>query len=333
MESYKNREWLTHQYLEKGKTIEQIAKLEDTTKTTISRWCKKFNIKKGTPLYYDKNWLYEQYFILKKTLYEIAKIHEVDPSTIQRHMRKNFKDLYIIEAKIRSNKARQKYIINIDYFKEINNNIKAYWLGVIYADGCIRKCNKNNYSFELSSKDLVFLKKFKKDVNTDYPIKKIKPKTSFHNGQKIISDGSYEINIYNSDFCLNLIKWGVITNKTKKLKKIPNIPKQYIPDFIRGYFDGDGNIFIKKYKYKNIHRINKFSLFGHEPFLLDIRKFIVNELKIYNGYIQMRYDWNWISITWGNKKDLLKIYYFLYYKDDLRFMRRKKEIFKKILTF
>lgn len=35
-----------------------------------------------------------------------------------------------------------KYTYNKDYFKEIDSFEKAYWLGFLYADGCITRFYK-----------------------------------------------------------------------------------------------------------------------------------------------------------------------------------------------
>src|SRR3989344_1453727 len=40
-----------------------------------------------------------------------------------------------------------------------------------------------------------------------------------------------------SDLCL----LGVTPNKSKRMR-IPKIPNRFIGDFVRGYFDGDGNV-------------------------------------------------------------------------------------------
>ena len=55
---------------------------------------------------------------------------------------------------------RSKYPVNEDYFEDINTKEKAYWLGVLYADGAI---NKNN-SVRLGMKDKDHIEKFKKAI-------------------------------------------------------------------------------------------------------------------------------------------------------------------------
>lgn len=46
--NYKNKIWLTYQYITFKKSIEQIAKEQKTSNSTIYRWLKKFNIPRRT---------------------------------------------------------------------------------------------------------------------------------------------------------------------------------------------------------------------------------------------------------------------------------------------
>ena len=41
--------------------------------------------------------------------------------------------------------------------------------------------------------------------------------------------------------CDDLRKLGIVERKTKNLS-LPKMPAKYLPHFVRGYFDGDGNI-------------------------------------------------------------------------------------------
>ena len=47
-----------------------------------------------------------------------------------------------------------KYVYNKDYFEKINTSEKAYWLGFLYADGCITRFYKGEVlkSMSLESK-------------------------------------------------------------------------------------------------------------------------------------------------------------------------------------
>ena len=81
-----------------------------------------------------------------------------------------------------------KYSVNQDYFENIDNEWKAYWLGFLYADGCITiKRNSNNqnkmdYNIDLTLKDKEHIIKFLNSVQSNTIIKErnIKLKDNKH---------------------------------------------------------------------------------------------------------------------------------------------------------
>lgn len=137
-----------------------------------------------------------------------------------------------------------KYNYNKDYFQIIDNADKAYWLGFLYADGCITRYYKNDLlksmSIELGlcQKDIGHLEKFRKSLNANVPIKHrvIKNNGKEYNSNRIV--------INCTKMCYDLINLGCTPRKTYDLKFPTNeiVPIEYMRDFLRGYFDGDGCI-------------------------------------------------------------------------------------------
>lgn len=125
-------------------------------------------------------------------------------------------------------KGNQKYSVNEDYFKVIDNEEKAYWLGFMYADGYVIEKNQSKYAGILI-KDLDHLIKFKKSINSNNPIKKATTKNN------------HCILISNLEFCENLIKQGCFPRKTYSII-FPTLREDLYRHFIRGFFDGDGSI-------------------------------------------------------------------------------------------
>ena len=68
----------------------------------------------------------------------------------------------------------RKYDCNEDYFEKIDSNEKAYWLGLLYADGYVRKrkqCNGEHnqggiIGISLKNGDEYLIEKFIKDLNS-----------------------------------------------------------------------------------------------------------------------------------------------------------------------
>lgn len=131
-----------------------------------------------------------------------------------------------------------KYYCNENFFDDINNEIKAYWLGYICADGYIYK-TKYGHAISISSKDVDHLKLFTKDIESNYEVKEYDAKTTYgqtHYGKITITSTK----LFNS-----LNRKGCVERKTKVLLP-PKIDKNLERHWIRGYYDGDGSIRISK---------------------------------------------------------------------------------------
>ena len=178
-----------------------------------------------------------------------------------------------MDSQIRSN----KYLLNHEYFDKIDTENKAYILGFLYADGNVS--NDMYYiNIDISENDIDILD------NISSEIYKKKPKYI----KRIISDKSYvRLTISSKHMCESLARLGCVPNKTFKIDKIPDIPHELIRHFIRGYFDGDGTVSIKK---KNSLFV---SIIGNLQFLEQVSEYlkesdIESRIYKYNGYYYLR---------------------------------------------
>lgn len=137
-----------------------------------------------------------------------------------------------------------KYSYDKDYFKEINTEEKAYWLGFIYADGYVVKTSLSaELGIELNIKDIDHLKKFNKSIAGNVEVKK---RSRFDSRTNNTYNMCF-IRFYSIQLVDNLINQGVFPNKHKDIK-FPKIKEDLVRHFIRGYFDGDGCIRIEEKK-------------------------------------------------------------------------------------
>ncbi|MEG1494717.1 MAG: hypothetical protein RR406_00235 [Bacilli bacterium] len=127
-----------------------------------------------------------------------------------------------------------KKAINENVFEKIDTEEKAYWLGFMYADGCVNRTS-NRIELSLKEEDYSHIVKFKNFLESEHIIgkksKTIKDKTYI----------SYRLGITNEKLKNDLIKHGCVPNKTKVLQ-FPKLNKKLVKHFIRGYLDGDGCI-------------------------------------------------------------------------------------------
>lgn len=144
------------------------------------------------------------------------------------------------------------------YFSNIDSKEKAYWLGFLYTDGCVHS-NSNEISITLKDRD--HLEKFRKAIKSNNKIGESIDKR-FSSMPKI-----YHFSIKDKQLKSDLIKWGCVPNKSLTLTKIPNIPRDFVSHFIRGYFDGDGSL-----HWLNGTKNFRISFVGTAPFLKDIQK-------------------------------------------------------------
>ncbi len=145
----------------------------------------------------------------------------------------------------------------------------AYILGFFVADGCITisKERKNNpYTFNITSVDLEHLYLLKKAMNSDHKISK-----------KQTNKNGYQIQIRNQILCNDLIKLGIHPRKTYNLGPI-KVPEKYFPDFVRGFFDGDGSVYI--YEVNKTPQIKSSFVAATSPFLKDFNTHLCKILKI-----------------------------------------------------
>lgn len=161
--------------------------------------------------------------------------------------------------KIKSRGNKQGYPRDEFYFNKIDTEEKAYWLGFLYADGCV---HSNNYEISINITDKEHIEKFKAAIKAfNHNITEIQDKR-FQNAKTL-----YQFSIRDKQLHQDLIKWGCIPQKSLLINKIPNIPRDYVSHFLRGYFDGDGSLHYLRGT--NNYRI---SFVGTKDFLNDIQK-------------------------------------------------------------
>lgn len=109
-----------------------------------------------------------------------------------------------------------------------------YWLGFLFADGCLYQNVRGYYYIRLclSLRDKKHLEQF-----ADFVGYKVNIIDYYKDGR----ESQVLVNIGKQDICKLFIQYGLIQHKSHRIS-LPSIPKKYLHHFIRGYFDGDGHI-------------------------------------------------------------------------------------------
>lgn len=220
----------------------------------------------------------------------------------------------------------RKYFFNFNFFEKINNELSAYWLGFLYADGCILPLSKNGYGeqefkIQIAEQDLELLEKFKTDIKSTYPIRYDNSTSRNENSQRQVIQS-----LRSQKTVDDLKKLGCVESKSLILKfpTEEQVPKEYLPDFIRGYFDGDGSI--SSYKQKEGNKLEyHISIVGTEDFI----KGLYNFFQIGQIFPDKRKENSWYLGINGNLQ--VEKAYHMIYDNATRYMERKYLKFQQLL--
>lgn len=239
----------------------------------------------------------------------IALKYGVTPVTIIRKLNKN-------NVTIRNNDEEQRiYKIKESYFDTIDNEQKAYFLGLLFADGCN---TGTNITLSLSGDDYYLLDFFQNELYVD---KHPRIHESVFKNKNFKT--AYKMTICNTHIRKTLNEYGIIKRKSLLLKYPKDIfDLNQFPHFIRGYFDGDGSVWIRR------HNQVCYSILSTKEFLIDIAK----ELIKFNINIENKiYKKGSVFQLTDTKQETVRQFYNFIYKDANIFMKRKKKLFDKIL--
>ena len=132
--------------------------------------------------------------------------------------------------------------VDESYFEAWTPNM-AYTLGYIWADGHVStKDRQKRLAFQCHRKDEEIVLKMLEDMSFQGKVYYREPedKHGRNNGPQITAriGSSYLVN--------TLEHHGLVHDKTYQDCPFPNVPDEFLPHFVRGYFDGDGYVSILK---------------------------------------------------------------------------------------
>lgn len=240
-----------------------------------------------------------------ETIRSIAFYFHTDASIISNLLkRKNIRP----SAK---NCFRVPYKLNHNFFSNIDSHEKAYLLGILFADGCVRK---HSNGINLISNDIDLLLFFKESIGFSGEIKE----SRFHKKAKHIDFSSIQMK-------QDLIKLGCVPSKSLSLE-FPNIEDKYFWSFLLGYFDGDGSLWVSKDK-KQAH----FKIISSTSFCLKLQEILQKKgfkSEVRNEPKTHKKETSYVRIS--NKTTISNIYPLLY-KDASFFLKRKNAKFLEII--
>lgn len=260
--------------------------------------------------------LYEEELTIK----EIAQKIPCSTRNVVYHLRK----LYGKDGYRKWNGSKRKYTLDEKFFKELDREDKMYFLGLLAADGCI---HKSYIRLFLQEDDKSIIELFQKCVKTNKPLELLSGRMkTFSNGKDYQTKNQVGLVISSVLMTEHLLKYGLKERKSLTLK-IPQIvlKNKLAHHFIRGYFDGDGSIYVRE-NLKNIAA----SFASSKHFCEQLYRFFTSKgikcrLKRHSKNPNTHY-----CMILGNS-NTLKLYKYMY-KDATIFFERKRKKFDLIPT-
>lgn len=197
----------------------------------------------------------------------------------------------------------------------------AYVLGYIYADGSLEDASylRGKY-LRISSTDWESIIQLKKALRSEHRLVTLRPSEK-HPGKT-----RYLLRIGSHKIFDDLIKLGVYPKKSLTVQ-FPRIPQKYLPDFVRGYFDGDGCVYIEhklgRLGQKLIKRMRVIFTSGSRQFLVGLQDVLQGRLGI-NGHIY--YEHRAFRLVYGTRESSA-LCDLMYKNSKSLFLKRKHDTF------
>lgn len=218
---------------------------------------------------------------LERSLTKIGRKYGIKRQTLSTHLKKMGYEVINYQ-----NKAR----LNETLFDKIDTEEKAYWLGFLYADGCVDS-EGNRIEVYLALKDVDHLEKFRKFLNLENQIR---------TGINKEGNSFCHLSVRNKHMWNALIAVGChpVKSLTLEFPKLEYFSdKSLIRHFLRGYVDGDGCLCT--YLSNKGCIVTALSIVGTKAFLEKVNKMCWNK-----GYIRNKSCKNWsnkaFSLSFSN---------------------------------
>lgn len=322
-----NKEYIGFLYKRKNLQIKQIAKKFNIIPHRLSafiakeEWVRDFN---------NIDVIKDLHFEQKYQVGEMAEILNCSVDSIRRSLRRfNLEVLHEVRYG-----SMSRYSFNESFFEVIDTKEKAYWLGIILADGCVThsfsrakdKYGEKRYdrlTITIARRDEPHLIKFKEAIGYNGIIER---------GTTNSFGGIHEysrLRITSEKLCNDLIDKNIMPNKSTN--EIPyKLPRELKRAYIRGYFDGDGYVAVYNNSSKETIEC-EFGFLGSNEILEYIKEFLVEEGMELNFNIKEAQPDSPLLKFRSGGVNATQSFYNILYKGSTIEMERKSERFKNYL--
>lgn len=313
-------------YVEEGFTTREISEKMQMHFSTIARSIKKQGLssnrkrtikcteeqeKEIVEMYVDKNMTCQEI----QPLYNFLSVDQVN---------------YIVKKSGKTRRNGKRVYFNENFFEKIDTAEKAYFLGLLYADGSVMIIKKSENGFshkivlELNTTDkdiLIIFNRLLENKNEVYDYQRMSEE---YKGVSKLRHMS-RIILHSKKMYSDLDRLGKKPMKTETCLSIPNIPSELKSHFIRGYFDGDGSV-------TNDNKGMSLLIYGTNSFLNSLKE-SVEELGIKVTHsVHDKKDTNVSMLGIKNREEIEKFYTMLYDNCGDYYMTRRKRKFEELFA-
>lgn len=200
----------------------------------------------------------------------------------------------------------------------------AYVLGFFAADGTITVNLRGGEYFVVQISNQLLLRAIRAAMGSEH---KISRRVHKKNGSVF-----HRLQIGSKEICADLRTLGMTGQKTYRLA-MPHVPGRHLGEFIRGYFDGDGNVWVglvHKNRKRHLYTIQTSFTSCSKNFLCDMARRL-EHFGIY-GSVCKKKDKEAFRLQYSKKSSIL-LYHLMYdwLQSDL-YIEHKKNRFEKFLS-
>lgn len=206
------------------------------------------------------------------------------------------------------------YSLNENFFDKIDSESKAYFLGLLFADGYVS--HKEKY-VNLTLNDREIIKVFTHLLETERPI-------------YCYNDRSHSLTIRNERLHQSLVNLGMLPRKSWKELSLPSIGIWLLRHFLRGFYDGDGSFYLSKIqKGKYVYLCASLTC-GSYNFLEQIKNLLESYLRITFNKIRFDDKGNGTGsyLLRLSRRNDIRIFTDYLYKDANYYLKRKYNVVK-----
>lgn len=207
-----------------------------------------------------------------------------------------------------------------NFFKTWSSDM-AYILGFLYADGNVVKTKRDTHFVALYSADRDILEAVLNCFQSDHKLSK----------RSSLTGDVYRIQIGSKEWFADLGLLGLTPNKTKRML-LPFVLGEFFGDFVRGYFDGDGNVWsglIHKDRGTPTSTLQVSFTSGSHEYLVSLKSAIQSH-GVKGGSIFVSKTRHFSRLTFS-LKDALKLHGIMYNAPHKLYLKRKKVVFEQFV--